>query len=354
MYLYNLFSIIIISMFIYALPINKSKQNILLGILLFFQFTIIAVLRHEYVGADLITYIEYFNYVSSSVITDFERKIMSFEIGYVLLNKIVSYFTSDSRILIIIIDSFIYISFCRFIVKYSKIPWLSFFMFVALGYYSHIYNIQRQFIAIAILTYSIHYALNKQFFKFILLVLLSMSIHKTAIVFLLIYPIVKIEFNIQTIIILFICICLFMYTFANVILQYFMKLLEYEAYSDVMVEDTGYGMLILLLIVVIASYALCAKYKKSNKIINLFFNILVVSLFLQVLAIKFNLFGRVVMYFAVYMIILIPNAISLIKSRDVRNVSSVIVGIFVTLYFFRYIVIENVGSGIMPYRFFWE
>ena len=115
------------------------------------------------------------------------------EEGYILLNKLVAFYT-DNYQWIFVLTSFIYIA-CVFYALYksSKKIWYSVLLFFLSYNYFNSYNIIRQEMAMAIilvgLTFLQDEAKIKDYVKFIVLVLIASTLHRTALISLL-FPIV--------------------------------------------------------------------------------------------------------------------------------------------------------------------
>ena len=72
---------------------------------------------------------------------------------------------------------------------------LSFFLFMTLGYYFQSYSTVRYYFALAIVIYSLKFFLNREYVPFLLLVLLAAGFHKSVLVVLILYPLALIPWN---------------------------------------------------------------------------------------------------------------------------------------------------------------
>ena len=195
-YIINMLMIGVYSLF-YKLLSNKSKNNqrikklfISIAIL---QLFIILALRKSTVGVDISGYIRQFYYISYSTFNDI--LLLRHEIGYKLLVKFISFITNNEQIFLAIIGGLSIMPIGRFIYKYSKMPFLSFALYISFNFYAFIFSGLRQAIAISIICISYDYIREQKLFKFLVTVILAALFHKSAIFFIPAYAISKIKLN---------------------------------------------------------------------------------------------------------------------------------------------------------------
>lgn len=147
-----------------------------LGILI-----IISALRYQ-VGTDYNNYLDY--YIVYSVL-DF-KDIISYanELLFILVIKIAYVFQEPQIMFAIIAFLTIYITYRAILTQKEKLSiTLAFALYVFL-YYMYSLNIIRQALAIAIILYSYKYILQRDFRKFLLMVIIATLFHTTALLFL--------------------------------------------------------------------------------------------------------------------------------------------------------------------------
>ncbi len=118
-----------------------------------------------------------------------------FEIGYVLLSRLVEALFRSDRVLLVALIVMIMVPYCRSFEKEMENPMIALMAFLALGMYMHAIIFWRQLAAMALLTFSYRYLRERKFLPFLLVVLAAMSFHKTAVVFVGLYIIYKIPIN---------------------------------------------------------------------------------------------------------------------------------------------------------------
>ena len=116
----------------------------------------------------------------------------NFEHGYLVLIYYISRLTLNPRVFLLLVGIFIYASFLFFIIRTtiklssnslsSKKIIIAIVMFVICGTFFSSTNLQRQFIAIAIILLSYDYLYEKKFLRFYLLVFLAYQFHHSSLI----------------------------------------------------------------------------------------------------------------------------------------------------------------------------
>ena len=108
----------------------------------------VSAFRGDGVGADTYTYLNSFSLLGK--INIFGYYTETFEIGYVLLNKILYFFTNDAQIVLFVCSFFTLSLLGGFFYKYSTNYYISTVLFVGMGFYTLTFTAIRQWLAIAI------------------------------------------------------------------------------------------------------------------------------------------------------------------------------------------------------------
>lgn len=153
--------------------------------------TLLALLRSYEVGTDTSNYRYLYSILGQDVwhyLTDSD-----WEKGFVLLCHVLFKLFHNPRSLIVVAGAFTFFSVYRFFDRHSKMPWMSVFLFFTLLVFDFFLSGMRQAIAISILLFAYDKLLERKPVPFVLLVLLAMQFHTTAIIFLLAYPVTMIR-----------------------------------------------------------------------------------------------------------------------------------------------------------------
>jgi hypothetical protein len=264
--------------------VNRSNNYIKISFVSIFIFSLVIGLRY-YVGGDYGGYLDDFN--------NFNLKISYFdtryEFGYYLLMVILKTFSLSYPFLFIGI-SFLQIFFVyKWASKYRYLlPWVIYFYFTTLYLFESM-NIMRQALAFSILLYSTIYIQKSSKIKFIIMVLLATSFHKSAIFFLPFGFFVNKEWiknkyiQLGLLALAFILSQVLFNTFFLRI-KFFAEMLNYDAYSeqttdlfvDNDIESIGIGLYFILTIdslILLYSDELKRIFKNINYIVyhNMFF-----------------------------------------------------------------------------------
>ena len=108
------------------------------------------------------------------------------EPGYTLLNIFISFFTANRYIFILAITFLIYTLLFVSLKKYADNYAFAVILFMGLWFYFS-FTYLRQVLGATIVWLSIDYIVQRRFWKFLLVVLIAMSVHKSAIIFFPVY-----------------------------------------------------------------------------------------------------------------------------------------------------------------------
>ena len=315
---------------------HKKIQEIVSISILFF----ILCFRSPSVGNDLIPYLNLFKRIGSIDIWNYNM-----EKGYLLLNKVIYLVNSNPRIFIVISSMIICIILSKFIQTNSEIVWLSYFLFVVFGFYEMTFNIIRQFLAMGICWMSLEKIKKREILKFLIYYGIAINFHQTAIFFIIVYFIYPLKINIKYYIGIALSVIInftiFPY-FLPRLLSYFPK--YYIRYSDNLLE-TGGGLKLLFVLTILLIVSLYFRKSSEEKI---FYHLLSFAVILQTLAYNFSILTRIVSYYSIAIVIIIPNLLNqrLIKIKHIGFILIIIIG-----YIYYTIILKLDYSGIVPYQF---
>lgn len=323
---------------------NENKKTIFLSVA-FIEMLLFLGLRDTSVGIDLKNYIPFFNLFKDSG-WDIVLRI-KLEKGYIIYNKLIGLVGGENLFLFItaLVSLFgVYFS----ILKYSKNYFLSTFIFITMHFYIFLFSGLRQAIAYSIIWISLKYIKERKLLKFLTLVLIATTFHKTAIIFLPVYFLSNKKLT-HKYLIIFLIVILMTFIFKLQIFNIITKLV-YGNYAAIQ-NGGGYKLLLLLIIIFVGS--LYILYKKNNKEEqeqnNIWLNMLLIGILVQTLASIEGNIARLTMYFEYSIIFLIPNIIEEIDDKKIRIFLKCIVYILLTVYFV--ISIQN-STSYIPYKMF--
>lgn len=315
-------------------------------------------LRNVAVGADTFSYYLYFQDIKNTswetIIQNFSDAYVSGEgkdPGYHFFEKIVSFFTDEYQILLIVIAIIFFSSLGNFIYKNtSKLndAIIAFTIYSVLFYSFFSITGHRQTIATAFALYGFEYIKKRKLFLFIILITIGFTVHKSLLVFAPFYFLSRIKhsnyFNWLIIILL-----PFFMMYRNSISNYFKVLGGYEEYD--IYEGAGtYTFTAMFLIITIIALIKSKLIFKNNPNAFYFYNAFALALLFVPLTWVNPSAMRVVQYFSIYMLLLIPEIINSLGYVSVRFKRGVNVIVILTLI----ILMIKANINAAPYGFFWD
>lgn len=346
-YSISLLFIIISNWCLKGLHLPEHKQRFLYCWVVGIFLTFIASVRDVTTGVDVVGYAEAFHYLSGLSWTDLFQ--YGWEPGYLAYNKIISLFFSDEQALLVVTAILTTTGYAMFICRYSKIPWLSFFLFICLAYFSMSISILRQSLAMVIILNSLKYVLERKKLKYFFSVGLASLFHMTALVCVLIYFFPKLKISITNFVILLLVSFVIVRVFGQELLAY--MLLTKESYIGLVESGQGYAMLLLLTFVTSCGLLISKIESEEDR---LFVHLMIIACCLQFFATQFSLLARIVSYFAVAMIIFIPNVIISLRRAEYRLLGNIVCVCLSVAYYYLLVLARSVASGDVIYKFMWE
>lgn len=276
------------------------------------------------------------------------------EVGYLYLNKVVAYITSDYQGIFVATSLLTVGLFYRFFLRMSINPALSVFIYAFGGFYLEDFNLVKQGLAIAIVLNSIEYALRKKHLTFITLTLLAASFHVSALVWFAIWPFMWVRLRQWVRIALSLAIIgvvLLMPGTAPLLVDEFAP--EYAWYF---VSNYGVTRSINAVVVIVAIGAFVftlvkvGRSGRGDRYADSIINVFAVSTAVLVATMTIAyLFSRLNYYFDPAQIIALPLALSLVKGARVRHVLTfVFMSAYMTSFVFQFLIWN--AHGVMPYE----
>ncbi len=332
---------------LYKAKVNSNSMKLFWILLL-----ALLVLRHESVGIDLKTYRRIFEFISSSSWPIALRR--SEEVGYSLINKIVSVFTNDFRWIIVITAILSVWFIARAYVKYSTDTALTITLFITMSNFIVLFSGLRQSIAVSLGFVAFEFVRKKKLLPFLLIVLLAMTIHVSAFMILFMYPLYHIR--VKKIWLVWIIPALAIgLVFNRQIFTLLTAILSMFTDYDTQISFTGsYTMLMLFALFAAFSYLIPDEATLDDDTRGMR-NFMLLALFIQMFAPLHTLAMRMNYYYIAFIPLLIPR---IIKYRSVRwgqiaVIAKHVMVIFFIIFFFVTAPKDN-SLQTFPYKFFWE
>ena len=282
--------------------------------------------------------------------------VKSIEVGFFILMRVSGFFVGDSYFLIFGIIAAIVIGLIFVgIWKQSSNIVLSVFLFFISGIYFDTFNGVRQYIAVAIVFFSIMYIVEGNFKKYIIVILFATLFHYSAIIMLPVYFIrnAKIDFK-RALIVAVGCVVGgdILYELVTYILQftrykYFLTSIEYE----VVPTDAA------ILYTTIFSFVIfffCRKWVGEISLkLQCMLNLQLLVWCSALISLTIPLALRIQYYFLPLEIIIIPCFLKELNNKKQRIIlSSLIVGVYMVIV--GYGIIYNGWYDCYPYKYYFD
>lgn len=313
---------------------------------------LISGLRSLTVGSDTDSYYISYNSVKNINISElvddiYGRYILHQDIrdpGYNLFVKLTQIITKNYQVYLIIIAIIFMVPFIIWVIRESKNPIISFVLYSSLFYAFFSITGIRQTIATAmVVLIGDKLIKDKKLVAFIIICLLASTIHYSALIFLPFYFLSRIPVTKKSVCGWTFAIIL-AFIFRNQLKTVFIDLSGYTEYSE---DYAGAGtftftiLLVALFILSIISYKRDYDLKTNNR----FYIALYLALFFTPLTWINPSSMRIVQYFSIYLVFLIPEMIeNVFDEKSKRIVTIVVIGLLVIL------LIRSQPS----YSFFWQ
>lgn len=343
MYYFNLISPILYTVFLQLLIPRRNERKVVFFAVIVLQLIIVAAARSFEVGADTLNYKQYYESINKTTVFEY-FSLYKMEPLYIVYNKALQFISSNPRLLLVANALFIYPIIAKTFYKYSPIPWLSFFLFLALGFFNTSLNISRQWLAMSIVMSSYPYLINRQPHKFIIRVLIASLFHYTAILSLISYPLLKYKVSLRFLVTMLSLAAVFSIILLPTVLNYALRG-NYSIYD--FSAEGGFGMFGMLLITTIGGLIL--KPKIINKHESLFYTMMIMACALQVISLSFSIFFRVVLYWQFAITLFIPMIVARQKSQVSKGVLTFCIIVLATLYYFLIVTVPTDPQGTVPY-----
>ena len=349
-YLLNILLMFMWAFFLLAYKPSDQKKKAFCAIACI-QWVLVSGLRSAYVGADTMNYRRMFYLVQNTswnrIFSDILFYIRGGEIkdpGYSLFVKLFQVFSTNYQVYLIFIALVFMVPMAIWIYKNSSMPCLSFVIFSTLFYSFYAVTGIRQTIATAFVVF-IGYELikKKKTISFLIVVFISFFIHKSCLCFLpfAFFAHKKIT---KTYVAIFTVITSAFLALGKALYGPFAELIGYDIEKENLEDTSSY--VIVVCLIMLASF-IFMKYIKNNVDEDKFRAIYNAALFataFTLLTIRNQAFMRVQQYYALFLMLLVPELVKAFNKRLQPIVYILGVGVLITKLIFN-----------NPfYEFFWQ
>lgn len=336
-------------------PYRTTRQQMCNRICLFSVFLILFALSacRLNVGNDYAKYVEFMHLVNCDA-------YVPTEVGFNLLVKLIYGLSGyENYLLVFAVYAFATVGiFLLAMYEQSEDFALTFFLFMALGYYFQTFSTVRYYLALALALYSMKFVLRGQWIRFVILILLGAAFHKSLLVVLPLYFLAVLPWRKWQLAVgaLFCTTFLFCQDF-------YLKLviLLYPTYEDTEYLEGGTSYINIMRCMAVLALAgivyLAQKYGKKagreEKDMHFYFYLNLGALVLYVFCSFLPIISRIGYYLTISHILYLPALLRRVEDVRWRRVLRAGLLAAAVLYFVVYMSrADNDGTLILPYRTF--
>lgn len=310
----------------------------------FFIIIFMGVFREVSVGYDSDSYyVSYWlqidRYTWHEILTGYSKNN-----GFLFVLKVIALFTDDywiARVALFLLTFGLYFAVIK---NESPYPTVSLLIFVGLSTLSLMFGILRQALAGAICFSAYKQLKRGSWLKCVILILVSATIHKTALLclFMPVFRVIRMKKFSE---LKLVCLSALAYIVFVVAIPFVTFFYEDGRYLNVGLRNGGYGMLFCMMGVIVLALHLIKKTKsRCDSDMSYIFNLSCCALFVQIGAIQWSLLTRTTIYFSIYWCILFPELLSKLPQKKRVTYFLILATVFGFLYFYT---LDDVNLFVM-------
>lgn len=337
--------ILLISALMYNSNISKSQKD---KIFMAFCCTFVVLfigLRSRYIGSvDTNTYVTMFENIRGIRLTTLllnndisSSNFIYSEGSFYIFSWILAQVFENGQAFILITTAIITLGVTNFIGKHSENLTFSWIAYICLGLMTFNMNGMRQAIAMSICLFAYDFAKQKKLIKFLLVVLLAFTFHKTSFVFLIVYPLANYKPTFAKNTLLGICGVAFLAQSQRLAAIYD-NLVGGDYAEHVAFESGGFVNVAIYIIIIAISIFVSMKREEKDKDISSFIVFLVVGFIFYISRyLTIQIFERMSYYFNYFSLLLFPKMEKAFekRSRLFYEIMAVVLSLLLFLYRIR-------------------
>ena len=268
--------------------------------------------------------------------------------GYVLVCRLLDMISPDNYYLMFAAMSFMTMWYLYKAIYRMSCNWaMSLYIFISFCLYYESFNQFRQSLASVITAYACYFLMQDNKKKFLLYILLAVSIHKSAFVMAGLCFVYKRKINAWNLMLYF-AACIVMYAGYSVLTRNLIAMTHYGGYLDSSYVRPMYSTSIMKAATGICLLAGCLIF--SKKTIEraphtvVFYNAVIVCAIFQILTLRMYLISRIARYFYIMYIFLIPEVLKTIKDNYFDRASSRLINFALVFMLFVYHIVYYYGA----------
>ena len=323
----------------------SKELHVLLAMLPMF---IMIGFRSAEMGADTSTYLTHF---VNSINTPLEQAVANtrMETGYIIFVKLIGAYVTKNPLIYQLICTLIYFIGVFSFAKQQEADdaFLFIYFLGTLGLFTFMFTGVRQCIAMSICLYAYQFAKKKELVKFLICVLIAFSFHKSALLFVVVFFVVRRKITFYNIA-LYGLLAYISTLYLDSIQIWFNEQLEY----DYAIEETGNGGVFLIVIILLTVFSAFCIYQQKclNEHARALLNVNFITIFFWILRMWTRVAERPSYYFLFFTCALVSFGLN----RNVNGRPRVLfkIAIIVCTLFLYYYRMKTNFVTLIPYQFY--
>lgn len=282
--------------------IGKIAYCVLAGI----AFFVIAAIRWN-VGFDYPSYARL--YMDSASYSLDDIAVGRMEKGYFVIEKLLADYFPDYQAIFIVTSAIFAVAIAYIVYKECERPYLGFAFFLTYGIYFNTLNFLRQMIAGFIMLLGMKYIKKNQFFRYLLLVLFATCFHRSALIMIPMYFILRIKMCPTSLGIysgLVILFLVFSWDLMEFVSQFLVAYKHYALRSNIHLTDgVDPTFMIFIGITFIVAFLFRKRLIEKDPFNNVYLNCLFLTFAFEVIGVKHSIVTRLGVFFVIPGVILL-------------------------------------------------
>ena len=336
----------------YLIPnrrVDKELFNRISIIVFFCVLFFLTAFRSHSVGADTLNYSEMFRRFTQ---WSWLRNLAYKEPAFSILCKIVSLFSKDYLVLLIVISLLTIVPVAVVYVQQIEYPITTIALLLATSNFYMFFSGMRQTIAISMGMIAFLFVRKKKLIPFIIVIVIAFFFHRTALALVFMYPLYHVRI-VKKALLFIVPGMILVYIFNKPILGFLQTIIsDYEGVGN---TATGaFTMLFLLIAFSVFSFVIPKDQDLDDDTIGMR-NFLLMATMVQMFAPINTYVMRMGYYYLIFLPLVIPKVIvyTSIRWRQIAKISHYVILAFFTIRFFLSAPSLN-ALHIFPYTFFWQ
>lgn len=317
-YLLNIFAVCVWAMIFCTGKKSVLKRTIFI-VLCFVQCVAIAGCRFR-VGGDYSMYASGFFSMAQSGFSSMSYE--DWEIGYVLLNKIIAIFSVKPAVFVMVTSILSLIGPFFLIWRHSVNPFMSVFLYLNMYLFYMDMNFIRQAIAMSILCFAYGFLKDKKFWRFLLFVAIAATFHMTVLYMIPVFLVALLKISPQSMT-LYLFGLLFYYILSDGVLNILLSKFHTEYAGSVFIESGVYFYYAFFPLLLCAAMVVLSFYlKEMPRSLHVLMHMTLMMGFWQIVMTKHSIFERFSYYTMIFVVLAVPEAIKAFKGQLRENLKA--------------------------------